>query len=372
MKSPLWILNSILLLFLGILLVLIFYGRVQVPKRKSIEPEGVISLPKKDVAKVDPARIYQNDLFGTLVEPVVQPAPISLVKPIPEPPPLIQTPLPQPPDPKFLDPLKVSLRGIISFGDDSNSKAIIADETDTQKLYGIGDKIDDAYIIKIFENKVLLVRANGQQETLYLREVDAEEDRDLMRLTNFDQAIQKVSNASYIIDPHAFGTLVESLGQFIEVLDLTAALKKGKSFGIRVGSLAPSSLGVALGLESGDIIRTINGMPTATTQQRREIYNTLIQLPLGASIEVTLIRAGTPLTIHYNLQKLSTPEPALPDPFAQKEQQDIAAFLSKEQQKTEILRKQEKFAPTAREYKKLEREMMLKKARRRPLLKNII
>ena len=39
-----------------------------------------------------------------------------------------------------------------------------------------GDVIEDAQLMRIFSNKVVLVRSNGQQEVLYLREKDAKTD----------------------------------------------------------------------------------------------------------------------------------------------------------------------------------------------------
>ncbi len=362
MQSPLWILNNFLLVLFIALLAFAFYSRVQMPKRKSIEPVGEITLPQREGLKVDPARIYSNDLFGTLAQPIPQPTPVSLIQPLPEPPSLYVAPPPPPPPPKFLDPLKITLRGIMNFGDETQSRAVIADESDRQKLYGIGDKIDDAYLIRIFENRILLIRSNGQQETVYLRESDAETDRTIAQMTNFDHIVRKISETSYIIDPKAFVTAVETLAQLVEALDLSSVLSKGKSFGCRIGSLAQPSLGSALGFQTGDIIRTINGMPAGTTKQRLAIYNTLTSLPLGANIDITLLRHGTPITLHYTLEQLSAAEtPAVA--AAQKELQPG---------KLEIIQKKETFAPTINDYKKREQQMMLQKGKRRPLLKNIV
>ena len=374
MQSPLWIVNNVLALLFAALLLFAFYAPTPLPKRRRLEPETIVSPPTQEGFKVDPARIYQNDLFGTITQPTVEPKQISLVQPLPEPPLIQVSPPPPPPTPQFLDPLKITLRGIMNFGDEAQNRAVIADEADRQRLYGVGDKIDDAYLIRIFENKIVLVRSNGQQETLYLRESDAEADRTLAQMTSFDLIVRKTAENTYSIDPSAFTKVVAVLGELIEALDLSTVLRKGRGFGCRIGTLAQPSLGRALGFQTGDIVRTINGMPVATSEQRLAVYDMVTTLQLGASLEVTLIRQGTPVALHYNLEKLTRmPTVALPtDVLAAQEEQAIERKVGiTEEERLALLRKKQTFAPTVLDYKKQEKQMM-QRGRRRPLLKNIV
>jgi len=97
------------------------------------------------------------------------------------------------PKPKFLDPLDITLKGIIVLvHNDSKNRAIIADnKTNKELTYKVGSAIEDAQLIRILSNKVIFLRSNGQQEVLYLREKDAELDPVYTIIDNWDGIIQK-------------------------------------------------------------------------------------------------------------------------------------------------------------------------------------
>ena len=77
-------------------------------------------------------------------------------------------------------------------------------------------------------------------------------------MDNWKEVVQSIGTDNYIINIHEFTHRVQTLGQFIDLLDLTTVYKAGKSTGCRVGQLAPQSLGTALGLVKGDIILKVN------------------------------------------------------------------------------------------------------------------
>lgn len=374
MKNSLWIVNSLLALLCISMVATALLIRVKVPLRKQVEPAAdSIALPKKEISKVDPARIYNNDLFGTYIPPLPPTAPTINIPAIPAPPSLKIAPPPPPPAPQFLDPLKITLKGILAFEDDQKNKVIIADEAEKQTLYGIGDKVSDAYIVHIFENKILLIRSNGQQETIYLREIDAQNDRELSRIKNITTLVQQVNDTNFVVDPATFSAHVSSLGQLVDVLDLSSVFKKGKGFGCRIGTLTQDSLGTALGFKRGDIIRSVNGILATDTQARLAIYSMLTNLTIGALVEVTLVREGTPRIHHYTLQTLSLPEKNLSDPLAAAlEQELITDTILHEEQQLKILDRKRTFEPASTTYKKAEKRALFKKAKHKPLLKNII
>lgn len=60
---------------------------------------------------------------------------------------------------------------------------MIADnKTNQEGTFKVGDTVQDAQLIRIFSNKIILLRNNGQQEVLYLREQDAKLIPHLLRL----------------------------------------------------------------------------------------------------------------------------------------------------------------------------------------------
>jgi type II secretion system protein C len=304
MKSPLWILNSGLLLFFFISIFIILLSRQEVPSRTSFL-YTVKPLEQVDTTQINSARIYENDLFNTFIKPLEPEIVGKMVPTFPTPP--AQLP-PSPPvtfKPQFLSPLDITLKGIMYSFNDADRQVIIAqNKTQQEALYRLGDKIEDAELISIGKNKIILVRANGQQETIFISPDDAQKDPLYGQSKSWNSVIKKLSETEYIIDPQAFIKRVTSLAHFIDMLDLTTAFEEGRTLGCKVGKMTSKSIGIALGLRFGDIIISINNIPTLTSQERAQVFENIKNLPLGSSITVTLIRYNQLKTLSYTLQKI--------------------------------------------------------------------
>ncbi len=340
MKHPLWLVNDFLFILFLMIICFMFISRQKVPTSVSLIPRGEIKLPKKAVSKIDLSKIYTNDLFETYQapEPKVEEIP-KITMPEPPTPKPVKVPLALPA--RFLEPLQITLKGIIALADEVENIALIQDtKTNATKNYKSGDKIEDAQIIRILSNKIILVRSNGQQETLYVSQYDAELDQQRHRPTSWSTIVQKKEEDNYLVDPTAFLKLIPNLAEFIDVFNLITVYKKGKSIGCRVGMLPQKSLPLALGLQTGDIIEEINAIPATTTDSRFEIYQKVTALQLGDTIEVKLMRNNDEFIITYTLQQLEEPTLSPAPSGLEKSMQEIEA------EKVELLRQQHQFAPT--------------------------
>jgi type II secretion system protein C len=357
MKHPFWILNSTLLFLLTMVLLFIFFSRQRVPSRQSITVDEYFEPVKRDISQVSLEKIYENDLFNTYrkeFKPIEQPAALT---PIP-PPPIPQAAyIPEKPAAQFLDPLPITLKGVtIISGDDTKSRAIIEDNnTSTEKTYKVGDKIEDAQLLRIFSNKVVLIRSNGQQEVLYLREKDAQLDPAYALITGWDSVVQKINDTAYHINPASFAQRVPTLGQFIDLIDIITVYKQGKSIGCKVGHLEENSLGLALGLQKGDIILAVNDIPATDTAQRFAIYKSIMNTSINGSIIARIIRNNQEMSITYTLT-----EPFIPSKGSSTE--STMQLLEREQLK--IMEEKYKLAPTIQEIRNKEKEMMRQKGMR--------
>jgi general secretion pathway protein C len=285
----------------------VIFNQKKPATRTSIRPEAFIAASKKDVSKINIATIYENDLFNTSVRKTFEEKQKSDGKiAIPQPPILQPLPVPQPARIDFLSPLPITLKGIIFTNNDAENHAIIANnKTKQEALYKIGDKIEDADIIHISRHKIILIRSNGQQETIFITPADAQEDPIYARDKSWTYVVKKISDTVYKIDPKAFMKRINNLAQFIDMLDVTTAFSKGKSLGCRIGMLTPQSIGPSLGLQQGDIIATINDIPVTTTQDRLTLYNTITTLPLQSTIRVKFIRNEQEYIMSYVLERIS-------------------------------------------------------------------
>jgi type II secretion system protein C len=366
MKHPFWLANSTLLLLVLLVIGFIFFSRPKIPPRVSFEPAEGLKPAKQEIVKIDLSKIYTNDLFGTYRQPLPPPKEPDLLKPMPQPP-IPKLPS-KPPStaPKFLEPLKINLRGIIVAHDEHMNIAIIEDtQTLVAQNYKMGDMITDAQLIRILKNKIILIRSNGQQETLYVSTHDAEIEQLLLPEGNWNELIKKIAENSYEIDPEAFVDRVRNLAQFINQLNLTTVYRKGQSIGCRVGTIEKNSLGHALGLKQGDLIKTINQMPATDTKNRFEIYKNILNMKNGDSISIDLVRKNQPLLMQYKLEKI---ERVAPKPPAEATPTlpgiEVKSAQEIEEEKRKILEQKYRFAPTAEQLEKKEKQAMLKMSQR--------
>ena len=355
MKHPIWIVNSTLLVLLLCALVFVLFSHVSLPEREDIEPSYYSTVKKEKKLQINIGQIYNADLFGTVaaIEAAEQKE-----KPFPLPPEPQAAEIPELPQPQFLDPLDISLKGIFVVSTDSTkNRTIIADnKTKKEATYKIGDAIGDAQLMRIFGNKIILLRSNGQQEVLFLREQDAKMDGGYAAINEWDIVVQPMNNRLYMVDPQAFALAVPDLGQFIEMLHLITAYKQGVSIGVRVGTLEENSLGTALGLQAGDIITAIDGIPATSMDERLKIYESVLSKRQNEKISVSLLRNKEETTIDYLLKEI-LPQGANPD--TAESQAHIQELEQKE--KENIVKQKYQFAPTLEDIRKRERAMMLEK-----------
>lgn len=361
MKHPFWILNLGLLSLVLSSFVFVYLSNSKIPARQDIEPTPIAPQKELKVA-INIKKIYEDDLFGTYVKELPQARRTDLVAPFPEPPAQERMVAPKIIEPEFLDPLQITLKGIIVVGsNDAKNRAIIQeDKTKKETTYKVGDSIQDAQLIRIFKNKVILLRLNGQQEVLYLREQDAKLDPAYTLANEWNSAIKKVEENNYAVNPTVFAEKVTNLGQFIDIINATTAYQQGKSVGLSIGQLTAGSLGATLGLAKGDVIISINDIPTQTTEQQLAIYKNIIGLTLEDTITVKLIRHNREVTLSYTLKDFTTKIHNEAPVEKEKESNQLEAFFP-QKNNVNSTHQHYAFTPTINKIRKSDHQMMLEK-----------
>lgn len=377
MRQPLWLINASLLciLLVGELIFLFLQTSTSIPRRFSLVPGSVKAQEKKIAIEVDIKKICEvSDLFGTYEVPiVVKDDKAEQIPAIPLPPPAIPLEIKVEAPPVFIAPLAVVLKGVVYLHDDSEESVAIIQFKDSKKEhnYRVGEMIMDAQILKIFPNRIIVVRSNGQQETLYLRPKDLEKD--------FEQEIHKNDTTFTItskddkryVPLDAFLKQIHSLGQFIDMLELRTVYKQGKNIGCRVGNVAKDSLGSKLGFDQGDLIKKIDSISVVDLNSRLEVYDHIVQKTLGDEIVVEIDRNDK--TLHMTFV-LSGPAKNSPKTVGAKKVakdkdhgvQDETKY-TEEEQKQKILAQRVKLAPTAHQIHMAEQKKLLE-ARKKNML----
>lgn len=371
MRQPLWAINSSLLFFCLFGQTVFFLIRTPIPHKTSLEPDTVPVVDKKISTMVDIAKIYgANDLFDTYVALSTLPkAIVPDIPPMPNVPNVIPLAIPVETQKVFIAPLPVVLKGVMYLHDrPEQSVAIIQFQDSKEEInYHVGQLINDAQILKIYPNRIIIVRANGQRETLYLREDDAGKDlaRDHAKgISTLDIAIK---NGVYQIPVETLMAQIKGLGQFIDILHLTTVYKKGKSIGCRVGQANKDSLGFKLGFLPDDIIQQVDDLPVTDIASRILVFDHTIEKNIGDTINVQVERLGKITTLKYEL--IHAPEkstvsivnaktPTTPIEKSNQPVLDQQILYNLEEQRKKTLEQKVKFAPTAHQLALEERKKM--------------
>lgn len=378
MRQPLWAINSSLLLFFLAGQVVFFLLYTPIPRRASLEPDTIPLADKKRAVVVSIQNIYeQNDLFGTYVSPAWPAMPVIPESPVPvmpEAPSNIPLKIPIEPEKVFIAPLAVNLKGIIySYNRPDQSLAIIQFQDSKEEInYRVGQLINDAQILKIYPNRVIVVRSSGQQETLYLRENEAGKDFALEMLKEISGLTIVYHAGVYHVPIDKFIAQIKTLGQFIDLLDLTTVYQKGKSIGCRIGKSGKDSLASKLGLMRDDIVQQVNGLPVTDISSRVLVFDHIIQKKVGDIILVQIDRGGKTLEHKYLLTTSSAAKSGHSHVAAKEKKGGIVdeqSVYNIEEQRKKMLEQKVKFAPTAHQLEMQERRKMFE-ARRREMMAN--
>lgn len=378
MRKPLWLINISLLVLLGIAELVFLILHVSIPRRFSLQPSKVTIEEKISAFDVDIKKIYAtNDLFGTYVPevPVVaKQVGEEKIPDIPQPPASIPLQIPVEKTPVFIAPLSATLKGVIYMHDspDQSLAIIMFKDSKQEHNYRVGELIQDAQILKILPNRIIVVRSNGQQETLYLREQDAKKDIVYDEQKTLESFVVVVKDGKHHVPLQSFLKQVHSLGQFIDMLDLITVYKKGKSIGCKIGKASKGSFAARLGFEQDDLVTKIDNFTITDLHSRIEVYDHVIEKKIGDEISVTLDRAGKSTTMIFVLiddsKNLDSVDSMTNQKTADKKSNQSALY-DLEEQKKKILEQRVKLAPTAHQIQ-IDEQRKLIEARRKNMLSN--
>lgn len=375
MRQPLWLINALLICIILISELVFLLVQTSIPRRFSLEP-GVIAAQEKKVS-VDVAinNIYEtNDLFGTYVStvPVLAKGVAQFEVPsIPLPPALIPLQIPVEKAPIFSVPLAITLKGVIYVHDDSEKSVAIIQFKDSksENNYNVGQRIHDAQILKILPNRIIIVRDNGQQETLYLRQQDLEVDFAQDSQKGLEGLVIRESNGKIYISLDVFLKQISSLGLFIDMLEIRTVYQKGKSVGCRIGKATSDSLGGKLGFRKDDLIKKIDSIAIVDLHSRIDVYDHVCAKKVGDEISVELERNGQLVTMTFVLSSHDQKLNGIDIKTLKSQGIKDSTEYNIEEHKKKILEQRVKLAPTAHQLQMDEQKKLIE-ARKKNMLSN--
>jgi general secretion pathway protein C len=190
----------------------------------------------------------------------------------------------------------LALRGTIT-GPKEIARAVIEDGSE-QKLYRIGESIKGATVVAIFRNKVIM-DVNGQEQMLVVEETKSVASlastgtRARERRPRFPGS-QRMAAASGIPDA------MKNMDQFIGSARVVPYYRGGQPYGFRVSDVVEGAKIYELGVRSGDIIKSVNGVPIRTPEDALNAYQ---ELQSNSSVDLEIERQGSTTRVTVPLDK---------------------------------------------------------------------
>jgi len=179
----------------------------------------------------------------------------------------------------------LALRGTIT-GPKEIARAII-EEASAQKLYRIGDNIKGATLVAIFRNKVIM-EINGQEQMLIVEDTKSSASvasgsaQGSVRRPRFPR-LPGAGAAAGVPDA------MKNMDQVLGSARVVPYYRGGQPYGFRVSGVAEGAKIYELGVRSGDIIKSINGVPIRTPEDALNAYQ---QLQSNTTVDLELERRG--------------------------------------------------------------------------------
>ncbi|MEN6476102.1 MAG: type II secretion system protein N [Syntrophaceae bacterium] len=178
----------------------------------------------------------------------------------------------------------ISLKGTIT-GPESWARAII-DDKGKQQLYKIGDEIMGARVLAIFRNKVIM-DVNGQEQQLVPDEPGGRKARG-------GRAMARAVPGSAPGGMPPSADMMQNMEEFLGRARVVPYFKGGEPYGFRISNVDNNSPLYGVGVRSGDVIRSVNGIPIRSPEDAFKAYQQLGSL---SSVQVELERGGSSLSV---------------------------------------------------------------------------
>jgi general secretion pathway protein C len=187
--------------------------------------------------------------------------------------------------------LKVLLLGTVT-GPEEDARAVIEDSgRKIQGLYRVGDAIQNAVIQKIVRGKVVL-RVGDKDEVLSMAPSES-------GAGGHASAGPTPAGDTVTVARSDLHESLQNINQLLTQARIRPNLKDGKPDGFMLSYIKDDSFFTQLGLQRGDIVKSINGKPINTPEDAFSFYKAVES---GDPLSMDIVRGGQPRSINYQFK----------------------------------------------------------------------
>ncbi len=192
--------------------------------------------------------------------------------------------------------LKLTLRGTVA-GDADRAYAVIEDAPEgRQQLYRPGDDIKGAAIRMILREKVVL-RVDGRDEVLAMAEpgeTPGAPPPEAPEAPGPDRSSMEIA-----LKGDEIAAALGDLHDLAQQATIRPNFNRGQRDGFLLARVQPASLFSRLGLQTGDVIKTVDGQPITSVGEALSLYKSLTP---GNRVEVVISRQGNDQTLAFAIE----------------------------------------------------------------------
>lgn len=200
-----------------------------------------------------------------------------------------------------------------------SSFAAITDATGTSLLYAQGMRVDDREVVAIGSSRVIL-RPTGAslcsismfseqppiatarsvpQTTPVVVATPEQASEGGVDAAELDSNIQQISETSYAINRGLVDRLLANQAELMRTARVIPHEVDGRVVGVKIYGIRRSSLLGRLGIQNGDMLRTINGFDLTEPDSVLEAYT---RLRSADRLSLSVERRGQPVTMDYQIR----------------------------------------------------------------------
>ena len=189
----------------------------------------------------------------------------------------------------------LTLKGTVAASGDSDSVAIIADQSNDEKVYGIGDPVVGGTTLHAIYSDRVVLNDNGVLKALNLpREFPDGAPQVRRRNTSVSRTVDNNSSIQNVV--------ARNVTKLADVIRPTPYFVAGQQQGYRVYPGRDRKQFAALGLRPGDLIKDIDGAALTDPQQAMKIFQ---NLGTADQVSVTVERNGQPEVLILRTDQLN-------------------------------------------------------------------
>lgn len=192
---------------------------------------------------------------------------------------------------------------------------IVEDDNDHQQsLYRMGDEIPDAgKLVGVYKNYAILLR-DGRRTKLEMPSTENAAPTEMPRpfglsaprgsfvsgRPHSNTGVHEIKPNHYLLDRSTVNNNLSNMASlFTQVRAIPDLGPDGHSNGFKLSEIRPGSIFEQIGLRDGDVLTTVGGQSVGDPAKAIELLSSLRD---QSAVGVTVMRAGQPLQLQYNIR----------------------------------------------------------------------